>query len=101
MTWTHAQESELRRLLRRAVLRDAYTAYACAGQNSFHSAEYARSAAPKGRGPISVYRCPKCHLWHVGSHVGRKARNQSPRIPSREGMPIQPQDDEFNPRSAA
>lgn len=43
----------------------------CAGKETFHDRAGAARAArrlsrhrPKGRVPVSPYRCPVCRLWH-------------------------------------
>lgn len=89
MTWTPENEAELRHLLRRAVIRDGFRTATCAGKDSFRSAQLARSAAPKNNnGPVSIYRCKSCGKWHIGSHIGPKARNKSKRIRTRNGSAI-------------
>lgn len=87
--WTAENEAELRRLLRRAYLRDGYRTSTCAGKDSFRSSQMARDAAPRGRGPIAIYLCPLCQRWHVGSHVGPKSRNEPKRIRIRNGVELQ------------
>jgi len=92
MTWTAAQEAELRILLRRAYIRDNYRTATCYGKDSFRTSQIAREAAPRGKGPVSIYRCKLCNLWHVGSHVGPKARNESKRIRTRNGAELEQED---------
>lgn len=89
MTWTAEKEAELRTLLRRAYLRDGYRTATCYGKDSFRTSQIAREAAPRGKGPVSVYRCKLCQLWHVGSHLGPKSRNESKAIRTRNGAAME------------
>lgn len=84
--WTPAMEAELRRLLRRAVIRDSYRTATCSGKDSFRTSQIAREAAPKGKGPVSIYRCHLCSLWHVGSHIGPRSRNEAKRVRTWNGV---------------
>lgn len=89
MTWTAENEAELRQLLRRAHIRDNYRTATCSGKDSFPTSRIAREAAPRGKGPVAIYRCKLCHRWHIGSHIGPKSRNESKRIRTRNGAELE------------